>query len=345
MAGLILLTWVLALGFSAWVMLCGPIDRPQQRRVHVKATTTSGGLAVLGTTCFGVGLWALLGAHLRPDTPTLWAFAFALFMGLSGGVDDILGLSPRLRLGLQVVAALIFAAFFPDTQLALAFGLSMDIFWPLAVLGTGLWIVVGLNVVNFMDGSNGLAAGCQTLALAALSFVAAGAPQTQTASVIFGLAAVATLCFLPFNLPFSRLFQGDAGALFGAGLITSGLVILTRAGVVSIWFGGFLLAPLLVDVILTLILRTAKGEKLFTAHKQHLFQQWLIHSDPNHGRLALKVWALSLMSILIGLGLEACDRILGLDFKLGGLLLLIGLLSGGWVLARRSLGALKPDCD
>ena len=122
------------------------------------------------------------------------------------------------------------------------------------------------------------------------------------------------------------------------GALIGGATLVVKAyGVGSVWFGGFLLAPLLVDVVLTLIVRTRKHANVFTPHKEHLYQIWLQRHDGSHWRLALRVWALCLFSSLVGVGARLVDRIYHSDIRFFVLVALITLYTVGWVILRKQL--------
>ncbi len=162
------------------------------------------------------------------------------------------------------------------------------------------------------------------------------------ALVVCACAAGAHLGFLPFNLPMGRVFQGDAGALFGGALITGGTLIVKAYGVGSVWLGGFLLAPLLVDVVLTLVTRAAQKKDLMRPHKDHLYQLWLQRRDPDHGRLALRVWALCALSSAVGIAARAIDTRWHSDIRFPALVAIIVVYSFGWVAVRKSLLKREP---
>jgi UDP-N-acetylmuramyl pentapeptide phosphotransferase/UDP-N-acetylglucosamine-1-phosphate transferase len=154
--------------------------------------------------------------------------------------------------------------------------------------------------------------------------------------------AGAHLGFAPFNLPPGRpqkakAFQGDAGSMFAGALIGGATLIVKAYGVGSVWFGGFLLAPLLVDVVLTLITRARKKRNVFKPHKEHLYQIWLQRHDGSHWRLALRIWALCLFSSLVGVGARFVDRIYHTDIRFLVLVALIIAYSAGWMTLRRRL--------
>ena len=167
---------------------------------------------------------------------------------------------------------------------------------PIGLLGSAAWLVLGINTINFMDGANGLALGTQTIAMTVFAgLILLMAPLSLVGSylgvilLICVCVAGAQLGFMPFNLPpkhpqRAKAFQGDAGSLFGGALITGATLVLKAYGIGSVWFGGFLLAPLLVDVVMTLAVRARRGKNLMRPHKEHLYQLWLQRRDPSHAR-------------------------------------------------------------
>jgi len=271
-------------------------------------------------------------------------FGFASVLGVSGGIDDIYDLPPRLRLLFQAVVCLIFAWFYRVTILDFGFGLNIQLWMPIGLLGSALWLLVAINAINFMDGSNGLAIGVQGLALLVLSGLMVMAAGESALGSYLGLILVICVAgagahagFLPFNLPLGKVFQGDAGALFGGGLVAGAALMLKAYGSASVWFAGFILAPLLVDVVLTLAVRLAERKDVFRPHKEHLYQLWLQRRDCDHGRLALAVWALCAVCSLIGLGAHFLDTVWRLDIRFPLLALVVISLSALWVNTRRKL--------
>lgn len=324
----------------------GPIDNPRARGSHADPTPTSGGLVIMAATALSIGVALGFWGREIPGSSRdgLALFGFAAVLGLSGAIDDMFDLPPRLRLLFQAVVCLIFAWLYRVTALDFGFGLNVHLWAPVGLLGSALWLLVGINAVNFMDGSNGLAVGVQGLSLLVLSglmIMAAGEIALGTylglAVVICAAAAGAHAGFLPFNLPLGRVFQGDAGSLFGGGLITGAALVLKAYGAASVWFTGFVLAPLLVDVVLTLGVRLIERRDVFRAHKEHLYQLWLQHCDPDHGRLALHVWGLCAVCSLIGLGAHIIDVAWRVDLRFPLLALVVAILSILWVRTRRQL--------
>jgi len=337
---------VLAVALGLLVVWCGPVDRPRTRGSHSRPTPTSGGMAVIAATAIPVAaiLWTWRAQIPGPGMDGLLLFGFAALMGLSGGIDDVFGLPARARLLFQIVLCLIFALFYRVSSMSFGFGLSVDVWPPLGLLGSAAWLLLGINAINFMDGSNGLAVGTQSIALIVIAGLALWvAPSIPLAwylgvpLVIWVCAAGAQLGFLPLNLPMGRVFQGDSGALFGGALVTGACLQVKAYGIASVWLGGYLLAPLFVDVVLTLVVRARRRQNLLQPHKEHLYQLWLQHRDPSHGRLALRVWALCALTSAAGIFARFYGNAIGIDLRFPVLAAVVVMLSIGWVILRSKL--------
>ncbi len=337
---------------TSWLAVSGgPVDKPRDRGSHQQPTPTSGGLAVMAATAIVSGglMWLFHDQIPGKAIDGLLLLGFAGLMGLSGGIDDLTGLPARLRLLFQVGLCVAFAVFYRVTSLDFGFGLSFDVWSPLGLIGSAAWLVLGINAINFMDGSNGLAVGTQAMALMAMAVLTVLLASSTLLGFYIGLPLIILACasgahfgFLPVNLPMGRAFQGDAGSLFGGALITGACLQLKTYGVASVWFGGFLLAPLLVDVVLTLTIRALQRKPLMEAHKEHLYQLWLQRKNASHGRLALWVWNLTALSALVGVAARYIDETWKTDIRFPVLVVLVAGLSVAWFAIRRYLLRLEP---
>jgi UDP-N-acetylmuramyl pentapeptide phosphotransferase/UDP-N-acetylglucosamine-1-phosphate transferase len=262
-------------------------------------------------TCAGL---VLLASQLPKDhlAPLVALLGMALAMGVLGLIDDIFDLSARLKLGIHVALAIAFAAFVAKIGvLPLAAGLDLPLLPIFSILGTALWIVVLVNGLNFIDGANGLAPGAAIIILAAIGMLAGLQGQSALSAVAI-IAAAASLGFLPWNLPGGRVFQGDAGALF-SGFLIAGLAVLMAdpkaGGRLSPYPVVFASLPLLTDVFLTLLSRARRKQGLLTAHRDHLFQRWLL-ADPKrtHAGLSIRFWILTAAFAGLGVIAETTQR-------------------------------------
>ncbi|WP_311238201.1 MULTISPECIES: glycosyltransferase family 4 protein [unclassified Xanthomonas] len=231
------------------------LDEPGERRSHVVATPRGGGMAIVAAILLGCVAASLLWPAARMVVG--W---FAVGLILVAGVgwwDDHRPLSARLRFAIHLAASV---------SLGLLVTYCTGNAWD-GVLSAVASLVL-INVWNFMDGINGLAAS--QAALAALAF-AAVAPAAWS---LAGLAvAAACLGFLPFNFPRARIFLGDGGS--GAlGYVLAALLALNVAGgQVSWWIGWLPLTAFLVDAGFTLLSRMLAGQRWWEPHAQHVYQR------------------------------------------------------------------------
>nr|WP_298133580.1 lipopolysaccharide biosynthesis protein [uncultured Pseudoxanthomonas sp.] len=231
------------------------MDQPGERRSHTVATPRGGGIAiVLVVACAGV---YLMTRQASVDALWLGFLPGLLLVAGIGWWDDHRPLSPWLRLGVQAVAA---------TMLAVGAGWQSGHWLPALLAFAAAMALV--NVWNFMDGINGLAASQAALAALAYAGLLEGGWQWLALALLAGC-----LGFLPFNFPKARIFLGDVGS--GAlGFALAGLAVaawVTRPSSQA----PLLLLPLcafLIDAGFTLSGRMLRGERWWTPHVGHLYQ-------------------------------------------------------------------------
>lgn len=326
-----------AAGGAALVAWAGPLDAPVARSSHVVPTVTSGGLAILAATALGLAVFGALAPDGRTDLArAALALGFAGALGLLGALDDLFDLGAKPKLVVQALASVVFAALVARIEtLPLGPGMAAHFGVVAGVLGTALWLVVATNAVNFMDGANGLAAGCVAIALSALGAAGLihGQPAVGAAALI---AAAAIIGFLPWNLPARRLFQGDVGALF-TGFLVAGLAVVGATAqpdrALSVYLVPFALTPFLTDVLLTLAVRAKRGQSLFQAHRDHLYQVWLTRTGGSHVALAFRAWAITAAYAAAGLASEWAPVGTQPLLFAGG----VAVCAGAWVAIRRKL--------
>jgi UDP-N-acetylmuramyl pentapeptide phosphotransferase/UDP-N-acetylglucosamine-1-phosphate transferase len=189
-----------------------------------------------------------------------------LAVALVGVIDDLSGIRPGTKFIGQIVAV----------AMTLAVGHTLgsfrsDLTW---LILAGLWIVAFTNVFNFMDGSDGLAAGCATLFAICLGAIEA-THGGSTDPLLYMLLACVTIGFLGANFPPASIFMGDSGSLFLGMLIAVLAAESVAAGTDPI---AVLLAvwPFVFDSSWTLARRIWRGESFWEAHRSHLYQRLLL---------------------------------------------------------------------
>ena len=267
MAALALLTF----GFVAGAMLAALalfvarraklLAIPNERSSHARPTPTGGGIAIV-VPVLAWCAWHALASKL----------ALAILLGggtiaVLGFVDDVVQLSARARLPIQIAAVVAVLALLPTPSFAVP-PLAIDPSFAASLLFAFalLWLV---NLYNFMDGIDGLA----TAQCIAFAGGAIGLGATGDAASIAWLLGGSAAGFLVSNLPPAKIFMGDVGSNFLG--LTIGAVALAMAHDDSIPFVAsmVLLTAFWFDASWTLCARIATGQRFSAAHKSHLYQK------------------------------------------------------------------------
>jgi UDP-GlcNAc:undecaprenyl-phosphate GlcNAc-1-phosphate transferase len=199
----------------------GALSMPSERGLARRTTPLLGGLAILAAALLASVLW-MPGAIKLPHTAHTprgaggtvhtWALiAGACVITLVGAIDDWRDLPPLLKLIGQVAAAVIAVeggAVVTDVTLPFIGALQ---FPNEGGVLTVIWLVALMNVVNFSDGVDGLAAGVCAIDGIAFSIIAFDLHVTG-AAILAALTAGAALGFLVHNFPPASVFMGDSGA-------------------------------------------------------------------------------------------------------------------------------------
>lgn len=219
----------LATLFFIWLLIpvahkIGLLDHPGGRKQHHTPTPLIGGIAI----CFGF-FFAL--TSLPISLMAYRALIAAAFFILSVGVaDDLIEVSAKLRLVVQILAALILVFWGHDNISFLGNLLS------LGNIHLGQWgipltifiIVAYINAFNMLDGQDGLATLVSFVQFDLLFTLATMTGQVDIAKIIL-LLSLSLLVFLAFNMPLpwrsrAKIFLGDAGSTFLA-LLTIAITI------------------------------------------------------------------------------------------------------------------------
>jgi UDP-GlcNAc:undecaprenyl-phosphate GlcNAc-1-phosphate transferase len=266
--------------------MLGVVDQPGTRRLNRRAVPRLGGLALF----FGIFVPALAFLPLGRETKGL--LLGAAVATTVGAVDDFRGLQWWEKLGGQIAAAAIPAGFgiwvhrftFP------VLGVHSLPEW-VGVPLTILWIVAIMNMVNFLDGLDGLAAGvCAisgfTFCLIALSL---GRPSPAIlAAIVLG----ACVGFLRHNFYPARIFMGDSGAML-LGFVLAALSVqglLKTAAVATLLFPLIVLAVPIIDTSFVVAKRLKYGRPVYSADSWHLHHRFM-SIGYSQRRAALTMWA------------------------------------------------------
>ncbi len=185
----------------------GAVDEPRERGLAARSTPLLGGLAILAGVLVAALIWLPL------DQQTTGILLGAAMIAAIGAADDVHELSPSLKLTGQLVAALIpVVAGVRVEHVTLPFLGALDFGTWLGGTLTVIGMVGLMNVVNFSDGVDGLAAGVCAISAVAFSVIAFDLGRTE-ASVLAAIVAGAAVGFLVHNFHPASVFMGDCGAL------------------------------------------------------------------------------------------------------------------------------------
>ena len=249
----------------------GVVDVPNHRSSHSVPTPRGGGLACLT----GVAV-ALVVAQLLSHRVPWVLIGGAVVLAAVGFADDHGGLSAIPRLATQVAVGAVM-------------GHSVGGGWWFLV--AMLVVPVSVNGINFMDGINGITS--LNIGAWGLTALVVGSSNSLVGLQVIGaVTAGAALGFLPWNAPNAKLFLGDVGSYLLGGLVAAGILLGAAQGAPI----PLLLAPLLLYVVDTgtvLVKRFTRGDALFEAHREHVYQRLVSNAGLPHIVVSLAVALLS----------------------------------------------------
>lgn len=286
----LLITWMV----RALAASLGTIDQPNERSSHSKPTPRGGGLAIVLASTVGTVMLLRWGLLDRPLALVL--LGGGLPIALIGFMDDRGSLPVAVRFFAHLAVA-VWSMYLLGGLPALEIGSR--------VVDLGIWgdvlgvlaIIWTLNLFNFMDGIDGLAASEAIFVCwggAVVTLALGTGPAIPSVAVLIGAACGG---FLPWNWPPARIFMGDVGS----GFLGFAIAVLALAAaresplalVVWLILGGVFFA----DATITLLRRISRGESAYQAHRTHAYQR-LARRWGSHKSVTLSVVAANIMLLL-----------------------------------------------
>jgi UDP-GlcNAc:undecaprenyl-phosphate/decaprenyl-phosphate GlcNAc-1-phosphate transferase len=301
----------------------GIIDRPSQaRKIHTMPIAYLGGAAVFLGIMAGVFysyfasiVPGMMGFHqtrfLDGDKFHIVPASIVLGMtliALAGLLDDVVGIAPRLKVGLQLVAAAALAA--TDVGVKVAAGVVVPIAKALGIqttlvnnfdtilfhipipmfdsipidvvywVGTAViavFIIGACNATNLIDGLDGLLSGTTAIVAGGLLVIALtlavqdDGPRDAPRIVLCLALMGACLGFLPHNFNPATIFLGDCGSLLIGFVTITIILMLGDSGKTHLVFAGLITFAIpIIDTMLAIIRRKLAGKKISDADDQHL---------------------------------------------------------------------------
>jgi len=261
----------------------GVMDIPNDRSSHKIPTPRGGGMAIIFSLIIGILILKIV--HPEAPLPGILFFIGALIIASTSFIDDKISLPASVRFLLHAIAAglIIFeTGGFQTFPLPEPFNLSLG--WVGLPL-TFIWIVAVLNIYNFLDGIDGYAGSQAVLAGIAIAVLDIFGVGYYMGSMI----AATALGFLIYNWHPAKIFMGDIGSATLGFVFASLPLYFTNTSintgiyaiVIFLWF-------FLSDGAFTIVRRAFNGEKIWEAHRSHLYQQMVIYGQ-SHNKVVLKV--------------------------------------------------------
>lgn len=260
------------------------LDHPGERKVHQFPMPLMGGVAIVasfyiivlghvvtlaimrefGSAWIEQNLLSFLGPNGKYQVAGILAGGVVIFA--IGVVDDLMALTPWVKMAGQIVAALV-----------LVFsGLRLELFvlsdWWLSAAATIFWVVLITNSLNFLDNMDGLCGGIGVIS--ACSFFLTVQPEDHLVRLLLMVFAGAVGGFLYHNLNPARIFMGDAGSMF-IGFMLATVALLGTYHVDGTPSRMAVAAPLLAlavplfDTVSVVFLRWRAGVPIMKGDKRH----------------------------------------------------------------------------
>ena len=277
----------------------GVLHQPRDRDLHDRPVPGLGGLAILAAVVVAALIFLPAGKETRGIV------AGAIAIALIGAVDDARpgGLHPLVKLAGQFAAAAI--PVWSEVRvenMTLPFVDPIDLGswgYPLTLIG----IVAVMNVVNFTDGADGLAAGVCTIAAGTFAIIALSLDRVD-AGILAALTAGAAVGFLWHNFHPASIFMGDAGSNL-LGLLLACVAIqgvLKTAAVVALFFPLLILAVPALDATFVVAKRIKYGRPVYSADRWHFHHRFAnIGFSQRRTVLYLYGWTLSLAALALAM--------------------------------------------
>ena len=264
-----LASWLLLRFFIPWLNL-RILDQPNSRSSHLLPTASGGGFAFVLVTCLASLLACFLSIGSNSvSLPLFFAPLLAFPLSVVGFLDDRYNLPATWRYLVQLATAFLIIG---SSHLFVSTVFSLPLFVFLLVAVTAV-----INFTNFMDGLDGLVAGCMIVLISTAS-ISLDAPWSMWC-LVGSLSG-----FLIWNWSPAKVFMGDVGSTF------LGAVFVALAFQSNTWLDALSLllvaSPLLGDACICVVRRFINGQFVFKAHRLHLFQR-LNQAGWSHSQVAL----------------------------------------------------------
>ncbi len=293
LAGLLLIS--AAVGLFTWMarmyaLRHHMIDVPNARSSHIRPIPRGGGIAFVGAFLVLIG-WEAWTNRVPADVAAA-LIGGGFLVALVGWLDDRYTLSAIFRAGIHGVAAIWALAWLGGLE-SIDLGLAR---LQLGLLGSFLAflaVVWSINLYNFMDGIDGIAAAEAVIVSVVAGILLSSVNDSSLANSVWLLAA-ACAGFLVWNWAPAKIFMGDVGSGF-LGYTFSVLALASEnRGSLPLLVWAILLAVFIIDATATLMRRIWRGEKWSQPHRSHAYQR-AVQVGYSHAQVSIAVIGLDVI--------------------------------------------------
>ena len=287
----------------------GAMDIPRSeegnRHIHKKATPKLGGVGIF--LAFLVGYMLFGEQSIRMNSILIGSFIVVL----TGIVDDIKPIKATHKLLGHIVAACVIV-FYGGILLnnITAFGYSFD-FGILTYPITLLFIIACTNIINLIDGLDGLSGGICSIFYVTIAII--GFFQGRSGSLVMILTLImlgSTLGFLLHNFHPAKIFAGDCATFMGFIIAVITLLEFKGPALISFFVPVAILGIPILDTLFAIIRRLLKGQPPFQADKQHLHHQ-LLGMNFSQVTTVLIIYGINILFAAASVFYSLKDRLMG----------------------------------
>jgi len=300
----LLVTWVLTPLVRRISERRGLVDQPGGRKVHETPISRLGGVAIFAGFAAAILVEALgerflgwNGTIFDAGPEVVGVLAGMVLIFLVGLVDDVFTLNPGPKfVGQLAAAAIVIASGLRIDFIGDPFGGGLIALGLLGIPITLVYIVGFANVINLIDGLDGLAAGIT--AIAATTFLVIAAQGNRLEAAAFAAAIIgACLAFLRFNFHPASIFMGDSGAMFlGFALATISLLgVMKSVAAIALAVPLLIIGVPIFDTASAIVRRIRHKRPIQEADKGHIHHRLLGQGfDQRQTVIIIYVWSIAL---------------------------------------------------
>lgn len=267
---------------------CNIIDKPNERSSHSTIVLRGGGIIFSLSMIVWAVLMVIQGNDITPYLPFLCGLV--LICGVSFW-DDVKSLPDSVRLVAQFISMGLAAwCMIQGSEL-----MSLEWYWLVLIGIAALIVFVGAtNIINFMDGINGITAGYALAILLPLSLLNERLGFIEPSYLIVAIIGVLVFCIFNFRPKGkAKCFAGDVGSIGIA------FIMLFAIGKLIVQTGDLTYLVLLmvygVDGVLTICHRIMLHENLGEAHRKHAYQLMCNELKIGHVKISILYMVLQLV--------------------------------------------------